>query len=168
MESPWRNDDCIRTASGVYINVFDPDPDTILIEDIAHALSHVPRWTGHTTHHLSVAHHSVNCASETMYNVNLEHLTLTALLHDASEAYLADIATPIKRHIAKYYEIEDGLMKVIAKKFGFQWPLPEEIKTIDKEQLEFEWEYHVIGDMKPFASTEQVREDFLWIFNKYK
>lgn len=132
--------DCIRTFSGQYVNVFEPDPATILIEDIAHALSHQCRFGGHLSTFYTVAQHCCN----TIPWVSPES-SLAALMHDASEAYLMDIPSPIKRRLANYHEIEDRLMRVIANKFGFQWPLAEEVKLADKALLELEWQILVLG-----------------------
>lgn len=52
---------CIRTNSGLFINVFEPTKDVISIEDIAHALASIPRFGGHLNRHYSVAQHSVMC-----------------------------------------------------------------------------------------------------------
>lgn len=91
---------------------------------------------------------------------------LAALMHDASEAYLMDIPSPIKRRLANYHEIEDRLMRVIANKFGFQWPLAEEVKLADKALLELEWQILVLGKniqgygvLKPeYAKTQFLTE----------
>jgi uncharacterized protein len=72
--------DCIRTYTGLYINVFNPKPEMIEIEDIAHALSFQCRFGGHLPKFYSVAQHSLNCS----YLVKEPALKLTALLHDAS------------------------------------------------------------------------------------
>lgn len=72
---------------------------------------------------------------------SLKEKALEALLHDASEAYLSDIAGPLKPHIKGYKEIEDKLMGVIAKKFGFEWPLSYEVKQADLLQLKTEAQY---------------------------
>lgn len=124
----------IRTVSGRYVNVFDADPDTIVIEDIAHALAHLPRFGGHLPDFFSVAQHSVMCMIEAPANLKLE-----ALMHDASEAYLLDLPRPIKREIPHYRIIEDKLMLIIADKFGFRYPLDPVVKEIDQFQLEKEW-----------------------------
>jgi hypothetical protein len=104
----------IRTFSGRYIDIFDPNPDDILIEDIAHALSHQCRFGGHIPKFYSVAQHSVFCANNPFISKKLE-----ALMHDASEAYLLDIPSPIKPRLTNYHEIENNLMMVIAEKFAF-------------------------------------------------
>ncbi len=126
---------CIRTFTGKYINVFNPDPELICIEDIAHSLSNQCRFGGHLPEFYSVAQHSFYCASW----VAKEH-KLAALLHDASEAYLLDIPSPVKAGLSNYKEIEDQLMQLIAEKFGFKYPLDDEVKNIDKELLQLEWE----------------------------
>jgi uncharacterized protein len=107
----------------------DPRPEDLCIEDIAHALAHQCRFTGHVRAFYSVAQHSVLAAG-----LVPEELVLDALLHDASEAYLADIAKPIKadpRFGTIYKEFEEKLMQVIAGRFGFAWPLSPEVKRAD-------------------------------------
>src|SRR5690606_16131204 len=83
--------DCIRTYTGKYLNVRDPQPDQIDIIDIAVGLSRMPRFAGHSVHFLPVAQHCI-----LMSNIVSPENKLAALLHDASEAYLGDIAKPIK------------------------------------------------------------------------
>lgn len=136
-------EDCIRTNSGIYINIFQPKLEDINIIDIAHALSHQCRFGGHLPKFYSVAQHSVFCSKM----VNQEY-KLEALLHDASEAYLLDIPSPIKRHLSNYHQIEDGLMKVISEVFGFQWPLSQPVKDVDRLALETEWYSIFISDSK--------------------
>lgn len=126
--------DCIRTFTGQYVNVFNPDPDTLVIEDIAHALATQCRFGGHLPYFYSVAQHSIMCS----YGVKPKH-AFTALMHDSSEAYLLDIPRPIKLRLANYKEIEDNLMKVLAFKFGFIYPLPNAVHAIDNVALKFEW-----------------------------
>lgn len=131
---------CIRTVSGQYVNVFDPDPDTILIEDIAHALSMQCRFGGHLPVFYSVAQHSI-CVSNWCDQQN----KFTALMHDASEAYLLDLPRPIKREMPCYKKVEDQLMEVIAKKFGFSFPFDSDVKVSDEVALKIEWDYLMIG-----------------------
>lgn len=125
---------CIRTFQGHYINPCEPDPEMISIGDIAHALSMQPRFGGHLPVFYSVAQHCVLAAEY----VAREHM-LAALLHDASEAYLIDVPRPVKRQLHNYKEVEDKLMTVIAAKFGFKWPLHEEVKRADEIMLRDEW-----------------------------
>lgn len=124
----------IRTASGRMVNLLKPHPDSIIIEDIAHGLAATARFGGQTPYPFTVAQHSIDCANR----VARQH-KLAALLHDASEAYLGDIPTPLKTILYGYKKIEDTFMDVIAKKFGFKYPLHESVKTADKQCLESEW-----------------------------
>lgn len=135
--------DCIRTFSGKYINVFDPDPDTIVIEDIAHALSFQCRFGGHLPEFYSVAQHSLLCSQ---YVNGDDVKRFAALMHDSSEAYLLDMPKPIKVNISQYNEIEDKLMKAIAIKFGFEYPKEQEIEEVDRFMLEREWKSIMLKD----------------------
>lgn len=101
---------CIETASGKLVNPADPQIEDICIEDIAWALSRIPRFAGHTTSDIpyNVAQHSVHVSLlvEEYFAQNREvlfHTTtastlcMKALFHDAHEAYFGDIPSPIKR-----------------------------------------------------------------------
>lgn len=136
--------DCIRTNSGRYLNVFDPNPDDILIEDIAHALSFQPRFGGHLPQFYSVAQHSVLCAE-----LCDESAAFDALMHDASEAYLCDIPRPIKKRMPEYKAIEDKLQAVIAAKFGFKYPHSDEVHRVDNIMLQVEWDTYMLGNRAP-------------------
>lgn len=146
------------------MNVFEPTPPMIRIEDIAHALSNQCRFGGHLPEFYSVAQHSVLCSQmvENKYR-------LSALLHDASEAYLLDIPRPIKQRLSNYKEIEDGLMEIIASKFGFEYPLEKPIKDADEAMLQSEWDNLMLK--KPSAKNidcwtpKYAKKRFLKVFN---
>lgn len=131
----------IRLKSGRYIDLVNPNPDDIIIEDIVHALTNIPRFTGHLNTFYSVAQHSVLTAKL----VDDEH-KFAALMHDASEAYLGDISSPLKNLIPDYKDIESNMMRIIANKFGFQYPLHQAVKDADYKMLEHEWHSLVLGD----------------------
>lgn len=130
----------IRTFKGHYINVFDPKPESIDIEDIAHALSHVCRFGGHTKEFYSVAQHSIE-----VMELCSDDNKLSALLHDASEAYMCDMPRPIKRHLPDYKKVENGLMHAIAQRFDLPWPFSPEIKQKDSLMLEWEHEHLILN-----------------------
>ncbi|WNN12437.1 hypothetical protein MA9V2_188 [Chryseobacterium phage MA9V-2] len=132
---------CIRTFSGKYLNVFEPDPELICIEDIAHSLSMQCRFAGHLPVFYSVGQHSKFCSDY----VDNDADRLGALMHDASETYLTDMPSPIKRNMPEYRTIEDNLMKVIAEKFGFEYPFSKNIKAIDEIALQIEWNQLMLG-----------------------
>jgi uncharacterized protein len=127
--------DAIFTYSGHFIRPLDPNPADIYIEDIAHALANQCRWTGHVSRFFSVAEHCLGVASM----VSEEH-ALSALLHDATEAYLADLARPIKKAPGLgeiYLEVEAKLAVAISVRFGIEEdPLAiAEIKQADERML---------------------------------
>jgi 5'-deoxynucleotidase YfbR-like HD superfamily hydrolase len=95
----------------------EPKIEDIDIEDIAHALSLLCRANGHFKHFYSVGLHSINCAYEAQARGYSKNVILGCLLHDGSEAYLADITRPVKKHLHKYLEIEDVLQSKIFEKW---------------------------------------------------
>jgi hypothetical protein len=126
----------IVTFSGAVINPLAPNADAICLEDIAHALANICRFTGHTRTFYSVSQHSVLCS-----NIVAAKWRLTALMHDASEAYLSDVSRPIKRDPefgAFYREFEQQLERVIAEKFGLVYPYPPAVKFADDVLLRSE------------------------------
>lgn len=132
----------IRTFTGHYVDVFDPDPATINITDIAHSLSHQCRFAGHLPIFYSVAQHCVMCSDRVEPEFQME-----ALLHDASEAYILDLPSPIKKaaELGKFRKVERRLMEVIAQKFNFKYPLSETVKIVDRDMLQIEWDNLMLG-----------------------
>jgi|SRR6185503_15857369 len=157
--------DCIRTYSGIYMNVFEPTLDMICIEDIAHSLSMQCRFGGHLPYFYSVGRHSLNC----MYLIDYEGLKLEALLHDASEAYLLDIPRPIKNNLSNYKEIENRLMTLIFEKFGLVYPIHEQVKKVDEEMLQMEWDCLMLRkrDFDFIFDERDTERDFIKMFKYY-
>jgi hypothetical protein len=118
----------IRTYTGEIFDVLHPKPEQIHIEDIAHALSNLCRFGGHTSQFYSVAQHSVIMAG---LNDVPDEYKLTALLHDASEAYVVDMPSPIKQLLPKYIDIESDIQLCIARRFGLDYPWHEVIDRAD-------------------------------------
>lgn len=130
----------LETVSGRKIDITDPDPKTIVIEDIAWALSRLPRFSGHSIPYVpySVAQHCIQVANDLK-----EHgpkVQLYGLLHDAAEAYINDLPSPVK-HIPEIHavikKLEDSLMDAIYKALGVVPPTEDEeaiVKTADKIQ----------------------------------
>lgn len=117
----------ILTHSGHYLNFLNPDFMHININDIAHALANLCRFTGHTREFYSVAQHSVIVS----HLVAPEH-ALRALLHDASEAYIGDLSSPLKSQSPSYCEIERNLQaKIIEVLTGSTEPDHPSIKHAD-------------------------------------
>jgi uncharacterized protein len=123
--------DWTQTFTGVQFWPLDPRPEDVVLLDIAHALAHMCRYNGHSIGHYSVAEHSVLVCK----NVQTKKDKLQALMHDASEAYFSDIIRPIKRSLPQAAEIEQNLMDCIAKRFGFDPVLTDEVKRVDNAIL---------------------------------
>ena len=169
--------DWIQTYSGIQMHPLNPHPDEISVEDIAHALSNTCRFTGHCNRFYSVAQHSVAVAAQVSNDA-----MLWGLLHDASEAYLCDIARPLKiqTEFRQYRKIEDNLMRVICDKFGLPHDMPEEVAVADRRWLVTEardlglltpdWGPYV-ADIKPYpfrirpASPEEAEKSFITWFD---
>lgn len=119
----------IRTYTGKLVNVFNLKHEDVCIEDIAHALSMQCRFSGHTREFYSVAQHCCHC-----YELAQEY-PLECLMHDAAEAYLHDVVSPVKRWFFLYKFFEKRAEKAIAAKFGLTYPFPREVHIIDKDML---------------------------------
>ncbi|MCI5047584.1 MAG: HD family hydrolase [Aquisalinus sp.] len=122
-----------RMLSGRRLNILDPSPLDIEIEDIAHGLARVARWNGQTlgTLPFNVAHHSVIVED---ICVQLKpgwpvKWRLAALLHDAPEYVIGDVISPFKAALgAKYKQVERGLERAVHVRFGLPADLPEAIE----------------------------------------
>lgn len=126
----------LTTFSGICVDVLNPMASDFEIYDIAHSLSQLCRFGGHSREFYSVAQHSVRVAAELPSG-----LQLAGLLHDASEAYLIDVPRPVKAHLSEYRRIEDNLLNVLFKQFGIS--LDDKgaqlIKDADDAVLAAEW-----------------------------
>lgn len=116
----------IVTYTGREVDLVEPRPDQICLDDIAHSLSHTCRFAGHTKRFYSVAEHSLHVARLCP--------TLPALLHDAAEAYIGDVTRPLKHLLGeRIAHIERRMQIAIACRFGFAahelWS--DEVKAAD-------------------------------------
>lgn len=120
----------IRTASGCRFDYLDPRPEQIEIEDIAHALASIPRYVGHSPLPVSVAEHSVRVC-----RILPRKLQLVGLMHDATEAYVLDLPSPLKALLPDYQAIEKRVWAAIAARFSLPLEFPAEIKAADRVVL---------------------------------
>ena len=119
-------------TGGIYWPL-DPRASEVFLLDIAHSLAMQCRYTGHVERFYSVAEHSVHVS-----HIVPQAMALLGLLHDATEAYLTDVARPVKRHLTNYKEIEQLNWLVIAERFNLPSILPEEIHAADAAMLHAE------------------------------
>lgn len=125
----------LTTSSGRAIALESIEAADIDIQDIAHSLSNLCRFGGHTKRFYSVAQHSVRVA----LSLPKEH-QLAGLLHDATEAYLVDIPRPLKMLLPDYQMIEESLWMKVAQRFGLDPKLANEVIEADNRALLTEWQ----------------------------
>ncbi len=118
----------IETWTHKKVDIFDPDPDTICIEDIAHHLSFINRFAGATNEPYSVAQHSILLSS--LFD-DIE-MAGQALMHDAAEYCITDIPNPIKQKFRNIQDIEKNFCEAVFDKFDIFYPWPLEIDRLDK------------------------------------
>lgn len=111
--SDWQRDDWMQTYSGIAFYPYCPPIKSILLEDIAHALSLTCRYNGHTRSFYSVAEHAVLVSQSVP-----ERDAAWGLMHDAAEAYIGDMVSPVKLHQPEFRALEDELLACIAERFS--------------------------------------------------
>src|SRR5260370_5446476 len=121
-----------RMLSGRRLDLLDPSPLDIEIDDIAHGLARVARWNGQTlgAHAFSVAQHPVlveDMARLTAPDIGAEG-RLAVMLHDAPEYVIGDMISPFKVLLGgEYRAVESRLLAAIHRRFGLQQPLPAKL-----------------------------------------
>jgi uncharacterized protein len=122
---------CIRSASGTTVDLRNPTIAMIKTEDIAVGLNNICRFGGQINNFYSVLSHSI-----LVMVLAPPSLWKAALLHDAAEAYLGDVVTPLKNILgAQYRELEQRFMSTICMKYRIsQWEL-DQVKEFDKKAL---------------------------------
>ena len=132
----YTEENYIETISGTAFHFLDPQPDEIFVGDIAWSLSNQCRYTGHVTDFYSVAEHCVLLYDYAKkHNLGDKKFLRTLLMHDASEAYLTDIARPIKAHIPDYKKLEVRIEQAVADKYDLIYPYPQLVRDLDTRIL---------------------------------
>ncbi len=120
----------ITTRYGHQVHFLKPAPRSIDIRDIAHALSRICRFNGHTIQPYYVAQHLCICHDHAPAEVKRE-----AFAHDWQEALCTDCPTPLKVLLPQFSEIERRLERVIARKWHLTYPWVAAVKEIDHRVL---------------------------------
>ena len=126
-----------RMLSGRRLDLLDPSPLDVEVEDIAHGLARVARWNGQTkgAHIYSVAQHAL--LVEALARTKVPRLDakgrLAVLLHDAPEYVIGDMISPFKAVIGDSYKaVERRLLAAIHRRFGLPAPLPATLQSLIK------------------------------------
>ncbi|TXH55569.1 MAG: phosphohydrolase [Desulfurellales bacterium] len=139
-----RKGDWIQTFTGGRFWPLDPRAEEIHLEDVAHALSQLCRFTGHTRAFYSVAQHSVMVSRM----LGRREDQRWGLLHDAAEAYLGDQARPIKgllylgggTRLLRFHLVEERVLGCVAERFGLPGSMPGTVRLADRQALRAEAE----------------------------
>jgi 5'-nucleotidase len=139
-----------RMLSGRRLDLLDPSPLDIEIEDIAHGLARVARWNGQTRgdHTFSVADHSllVEAIAKDLDSALSKEHALAALLHDAPEYVIGDLISPFKAALSiDYRAFEAKLLAAIHLRFGLPADLPEAVNRLIKRADKIAAYYEAIG-----------------------
>ncbi|MGI8724461.1 MAG: YfbR-like 5'-deoxynucleotidase [Methyloceanibacter sp.] len=150
-----------RMLSGRRLDLLDPSPLDIEIQDIAHGLARVARWNGQTSgaHTFSVAEHSllVEAIVNDLSPKLDRQFRLAALIHDAPEYVIGDLISPFKAALSLDYKaFEARLSAAIHLRFGLPAELPEEVTKLLKRADKIAAYYEAIG-LAGFAREEARR-----------
>ena len=150
-----------RMLSGRRLDLLDPSPLDIEIEDIAHGLARVARWNGQTLgeHAFSVAQHSlvVEEIAAHLQPALEPRWRLAALLHDAPEYVIGDMISPFKTALGlDYRQFEDRLERAIHIRFGLPPKVPAAVKALIK-QADRVSAYHEAVRLAGFTGAEAER-----------
>jgi 5'-deoxynucleotidase YfbR-like HD superfamily hydrolase len=151
-----------RMLSGRRLDLLDPAPKDIEVEDIAHGLARVARWNGQTVgdHAFSVAQHAllVEEIATAMHPDLTSRWRLAALLHDAPEYVIGDLISPFKAAIGLDYKaFEAKLLEAIHRRFGLPPSLPERAITMAIKMADRVAAYYEATQLAGFTETEANR-----------
>jgi len=150
-----------RMLSGRRLDLLDPSPLDVEIEDIAHGLARVARWNGQTkgAHAFSVAQHCVlveRLTGELKPRLTRD-MRLMALLHDAPEYVIGDLISPFKAAVGlDYKDFEHRLMSAIHLRFGLPAKAPAEMIALFK-QADIASAYYEATQLAGFTAEEAKR-----------
>lgn len=174
----------ILLASGRYVDPLDLAPGEIRIEDVAHALSHQCRFSGHTRVFYSVAEHSARVAAAVIAAGYPPETSMWALLHDVPEYVLVDLPSPLKQDPVlgdAFRAAEARVMGVVKDAFGLVPFEPAAVKEFDLRLLATErrdlmpdvpGEWSVLAGVEPLPerilplSSVHARVEFLSLYDR--
>jgi hypothetical protein len=105
----------VELASGRFLDVSDPDPSSICLDDVAWGLSHTCRFAGQCAEFYSVAEHALLVATRLESLGYDRAVCLAGLHHDDAEAFVGDVTQPLKSLLADYQKIEASVLAAIVE-----------------------------------------------------
>lgn len=146
----------VVTMSGHRFNILNPDPEQVVLEDIACSLARQARFNGHTKFFYSVGQHACLCAQVSP----TKEIALQMLHHDSTEAYIGDLVSPVKALLPDFHLIESRIHWAISQKFGLEFPDPKVVKQIDRRMLATEVRDLITKDLKSWNISADEPYDF--------
>jgi len=129
----------IKTFSGAYFDLADPQVSAIDLYSIAVPLSRIPRFGGHSPLAYNVAEHCCLCVEVAKSESASIELCQAVLMHDATEAFVGDVIKPLKMLLPEYDVIESRIENAIGLRFGIDFErYRDSIKRIDRMMLKRE------------------------------
>jgi hypothetical protein len=131
MSSPW-----IQTLHGHVVELHNPDLTEVSIDEVAVALSRINRFSGHTLLPYNVAHHSVIVAKH--LEPHGKAMAYAGLMHDAHEAFIGDITSPVKRLCGDAFrELDERMIRAVCQRWRVSYELvtSEAVKLSDMRTL---------------------------------
>ena len=141
----------MQTRSGKRFDFLAPSSDDITLDDIAWALAHQCRFNGHVDKFYSVAEHSIWVSSF------CDEWKQQALMHDAAEAYVGDVVSPLKQFLPGFQSMELQTWACIAQKFDLLKDMPIEIMQVDRRMQ--------VTEREQLFQTGTPRGDFPGMYN---
>jgi 5'-deoxynucleotidase YfbR-like HD superfamily hydrolase len=161
------NTGVINTFSGVEFDLFNPKPHMVKIEDIARALAYNPHFNGHTPAFFSIAEHCMLVA-DLVPNYLGKRGKLVALLHDAAEAYVGDLISPLKNKMPFFRHTENKIIKAVFEHFNLPIHLMGTIKKYDEKAKQYEFDaFYGDGKFVTYHSPDKAEVAFLRRFAQY-
>jgi hypothetical protein len=162
----------IKLLSGGFFDFIDIENSTYTVEDIAHNLSHICRYTGAVEQFYSVAQHSVIVS----HCVPPEH-ALSGLMHDASEAFMSDLNSPLKALMKPYKALEKKVEKEIFGRLNLPFPMKSSVKVADvavfmAENRDLRGIHSEVGDIEAYDkrivpwTAAKSKKEFLKRYNE--
>lgn len=120
-----------QTVSGEKVYFIDHRKGDIteqLVKDAVYAVSNMPRFAGHVRPAYYVGQHMIDLSS-----LVSPQNALWALVHDLHEGMgWVDVPYPLKEHLPNYRALEESFQEIVADYFNLEWPMPKEVKKLDR------------------------------------